>query len=54
MSDQRTKPRFGPLVVKAQVDIDGVVSDGYLTNISLGGAFLAIDGPPPIGVEPAT
>lgn len=51
MPDKRTKPRFGPLVVKAQVEVDGELRDGYLTNVSIGGAFLAIDDPPAIGAE---
>ena len=51
MSEKRTKPRFGPLVLKAQIDSGGGAEVGYLTNISTGGAFLAMDDPPPIGAE---
>jgi Tfp pilus assembly protein PilZ len=39
------------LVLKAEVDIDGVVREGYLTNVGSGGAFLAMDQPPKIGAE---
>lgn len=46
MSEKRAQPRFGPLVIKALVDVEGRKSEGYLTNISVGGAFLAIDDPP--------
>lgn len=51
MSDKRTQPRFGPLVLKAEVEIDGVIREGYLTNVGSGGAFLAIEAPPTIGTE---
>ena len=51
MIDKRKKPRFGPLVVKARLDVDGETCEGYLTNLSAGGAFLAIDAPPSIGTE---
>ena len=51
MIDKRRKPRFGPLVVKARLDVDGETREGYLTNLSAGGAFLAMDAPPSIGTE---
>ena len=51
MSDKRIKPRFGPLVLKAQIDTGQGPEVGYLTNVSTGGAFLAMDAPPPIGAE---
>jgi len=51
MSEKRTKPRFGPLVVKARLDTGDGFVEGYLTNVSAGGAFLAMDEPPPIGTE---
>lgn len=51
--EKRAKPRFGPLVLKAQVEIDGARHDAYLTNISIGGAFLAVDDPPSIASEVA-
>lgn len=51
MADKRTQPRFGPLVIKALVDIEGSKTEGYLTNISAGGAFLAIDDPPAVGTQ---
>lgn len=49
MEDKRTDPRFGPLVIKVEISIDGEHRQGYLTNVSMGGAFLAIDDPPAIG-----
>ncbi len=51
MKEKRTKPRFGPLVLKARLDADGKTSEGYLTNVSANGAFLAMDAPPAIGTE---
>ena len=51
MSEKRTKPRFGPLVLKARLDADGEIFEGYLTNVSASGAFLAMDAPPAIGTE---
>lgn len=51
MPDKRTKRRFGPLVVKAKFDIGRGPEEGYLTNVSTGGAFLAMDDPPPDGTE---
>lgn len=49
--NKRTDPRFGPLVIKARVDEGERHRDGYLTNVSTGGAFLAIDEPPDVGSE---
>jgi len=51
MKEKRTEPRFGPLVLKARLDVGGEIRDGYLTNISAGGAFLAMNSPPSIGTE---
>lgn len=51
MSEKRTKPRFSPLVLKARLDADGETFEGYLTNVSASGAFLAMDAPPSIGTE---
>ena len=51
MSEKRTKPRFGPLVLKARLETDGGSFEGYLTNVSTSGAFLAMDAPPAIGTE---
>ncbi len=51
MTDKRIQPRFGPLVLKAELKIDGVVREGFLTNVGSGGAFLALDEPPSIGME---
>ena len=51
MKDKRTNPRFGPLVLKARLDVGGETREGYLTNVSTAGAFLAMDAPPSIGTE---
>ena len=51
MTEKRPKPRFGPLVLKAQLDLDGETREGYLTNVSSTGAFLAMDAPFSIGTE---
>ena len=51
MSEKRTKPRFGPLVLKAHLDADGETLEGYLTNVNASGAFLATDAPLEIGTE---
>ena len=49
MKENRKTPRFGPLVIKAQVNIDGEKYEGFLTNLSRNGGFLAIDDPPKNG-----
>ena len=46
MRVNRKTPRFGPLVIKAQVDIDGETREAFLTNLSRSGGFLAMDDPP--------
>ena len=51
MQDKRIHRRFGPLVLKTTVDIDGETREGYLTNISTSGAFLAIDTLVEVGTE---
>ena len=43
-AENRRHPRL-PLVVRAEVGVDGNVQRGYLTNLSLGGAFLATEKP---------
>ena len=40
--ENRVHPRL-PLVIRAELDIDGAEQVGYLTNLSLGGAFLATE-----------
>ena len=47
----RTNPRLGPLVIKAQIESNGEPRDGYLTNISIGGSFVAMERPPAIDTE---
>lgn len=51
MIEKRVHPRFGPLVIKTTFRVEGVQRDGYLTNVSVGGAFLTIDDPPALGAE---
>jgi PilZ domain len=51
MSEKRINPRFGPLVVKTYYIVNGRAGEGYLTNVSTGGAFLAVADPPPLGAE---
>ena len=51
MTKQRAKPRFSPLVLKVRLDVDGETLEGYMTNLSASGAFLAMDAPPSIGTE---
>ncbi len=46
--ENRLNPRL-PLVVRAEIEIDGAQQNGYLTNLSLGGAFLATEKMLPIG-----
>ena len=49
MSEKRNHPRFGPLVIKASIRVGPEQREGYLTNVSEGGAFLALNEPPPLG-----
>jgi uncharacterized protein (TIGR02266 family) len=51
MREKRNHPRFGPLVIKAAFTSGSVRRQGYLTNVSQGGAFLAVSDPPPLGAE---
>jgi Tfp pilus assembly protein PilZ len=51
MMEKRVHPRLSPLVIKTAYTAGGQGGEGYLTNVSEGGAFLAVDHPPPIGSE---
>ncbi len=51
MNEKRLHPRFGPLVIKAVYATGSDRHEGYLTNLSEGGAFLAVDDPPALGTE---
>lgn len=51
MREKRIHPRFGPLVIKTAFTVGADRREGYLTNVSEGGAFLAVDDPPPLGAE---
>ncbi len=48
--ENRRHPRL-PLVVKAEVGAKGRLQRGYLTNLSIGGAFLATKKPIPSGTQ---
>ena len=49
--EKRVHPRLAPLVIKTAYTAGDRRGEGYLTNVSEGGAFLAVDDPPPIGNE---
>ena len=51
MTEKRIYPRFGPLVIKASLTIGQDRREGYLTNVSEGGAFLAVNEPPSLGTK---
>lgn len=51
MNEKRIHSRFGPLVIKAVFTAGADRREGYLTNVSEGGAFLAVEDPPPLGAE---
>ena len=45
-TELRAHPRLAPTIIRAEVERDGERQQGYLINVSLGGAFLAIEDPP--------
>ena len=47
-TDQREHRRLqlAPTIVRAEIEQDGKRREGYLINVSLGGAFLSIANPP--------
>ena len=45
-AEKRVTPRFGPIVLKARLEIGGEPFEGYLINVSRGGGFVAMDEPP--------
>lgn len=49
MNEKRNHARFGPLVIKTLFSCGAERREGYLTNVSRGGAFLAVEAPPPLG-----
>jgi hypothetical protein len=51
MRKKRSAPRFHSLVLKTELDIGGEKRDGFLTNLSRAGGFLAMDNPPADGTE---
>jgi hypothetical protein len=51
MIEKRIHQRFGPLVIKASFTQGGLERDGYLTNVSVSGAFFAVESPPPTESE---
>lgn len=50
-TDQREHPRLAPTIIRVEVEYKGARRQGYLMNLSLGGAFLAVDEPPPKGAQ---
>jgi Tfp pilus assembly protein PilZ len=51
MSRKRTHRRYGPLVIKTFLTLGAARKEAYLTNLSEGGAFLAIDDPPELAAR---
>jgi hypothetical protein len=47
VTEQREHARFAPTVIRSDAAWDGQRVQGYLMNLSLGGAFLALSDPPP-------
>jgi c-di-GMP-binding flagellar brake protein YcgR len=47
--DLREHPRLGPLIIKVEFESKRFSGEGYLTNLSLGGAFLAVEEIPSAG-----
>lgn len=45
-TEKREYPRLAPTILRAEVERDGARSQGYLMNVSVGGAFLAVAEPP--------
>jgi hypothetical protein len=45
-TELREFPRLAPTIIRAEVEREGTREQGYLMNVSLGGAFLAIESPP--------
>lgn len=44
--EKRVSPRFGPIVLKAQLTIGGEDYEGYIVDLSRDGGFVAMDEPP--------
>ncbi len=51
MKEKRNHARLGPLVIKTAFSCGAERRQGYLTNVSQGGAFLAVDDPPALGTD---
>jgi hypothetical protein len=45
-TELRAHPRLAPTIIRAEIERDGERQQGYLINVSLGGAFLAVENPP--------
>jgi hypothetical protein len=45
-TELREHRRHAPTILSAELEHDGARRKGYLLNVSLGGAFLAVDDPP--------
>jgi hypothetical protein len=46
-TELREHPRLAPTIIRAEMERGANREQGYLMNVSLGGAFLAIENPPP-------
>jgi hypothetical protein len=46
-TELREHRRHAPTILRAEVERDSVRRQGYLLNVSLGGAFLTVEDPPP-------
>jgi uncharacterized protein (TIGR02266 family) len=46
-TEQREHARFAPTVLRSDAEWESQRAQGYLMNLSLGGAFLALSDPPP-------
>jgi hypothetical protein len=53
-TEDKLDPRSGlrvPISMPVQVEVDGVPRSGFVRNVSLGGAYIAIDTPPDAGTK---
>jgi c-di-GMP-binding flagellar brake protein YcgR len=46
-TELREHRRHAPTILRAEIERDSVRREGYLMNVSLGGAFLTVENPPP-------
>lgn len=48
-TELREHRRHAPTILRAEVERESERREGYLMNVSLGGAFLTVENPPPPG-----